>query len=162
MGKKSFPRRDVVIDRAMMEDVDALCQLHEQSFWQGWDEEAFRAFLQDMNLFCLCARLIGQPRRIIGFVVARFVAGEAEIITLAVEPSWRCQGVGYGLVDSLLRHLYQQRAEVLFLEVEENNEAARKLYRRFSFEEVGRRQAYYQTAQGRRDALILKRHLRYF
>jgi len=39
MGKKAFPHQDIVIDRAMMEDVGALCHLHERSFWQGWDEE---------------------------------------------------------------------------------------------------------------------------
>jgi len=162
MAKKSSFTQEIVINRAAVEDVDALCQLHGASFWQGWDEETFMTFLQDRTLVCLAARPIGIPRKVIGFVLVRFVAGEAEIITLAVDSAWRRQGVGYGLLDALLRHLYQQRAEMLFLEVEEHNEAARQLYRRFSFEEVGRRQAYYQTAHGRRDALTLKRQLRYF
>jgi len=136
------------IDKADESQAQNLHYLHGAAFWQGWDEEAFRAFLRDETVACFIARPIGRPDEIVGFVLVRLVHDEAEILTLAVAPKNRRQGVGYGLLDAVLRHLHHQRVQQLFLEVEEQNQAAIMLYRRFGFEEMGRRPAYYQTATG--------------
>jgi len=147
----------VKIDRADEGQAQALHHLHVSSFWQGWDEEAFCSFLRDKTVICFIARPIGNPDDIIGFVLVRQIGDEAEIITIAVEAKNRRQGVGYALFDAVLRHLYYQRVQKIFLEVEENNHAAYTLYRRFGFEEIGRRPGYYQTQSGRHDALMMRR-----
>jgi len=133
--------------------------LHSLSFWQSWDEEAFYAFLRDETIVCFIARPVGVPDKIIGFVLIRQVGDEAEILTLAVAPANRRQGVGYALLDATLRHIHHQSVKKLFLEVEEQNHAALSLYRRFGFEETGRRPGYYQTQTGRCDALTMRRLL---
>jgi len=148
------------IDKAQESQVPALHHLHGASFWQGWDEEDFRAFLRDETVACFIARRIGEPDEIVGFVLVRLVQDESEILTLAVAPTNRRQGVGYGLIDAVLRYLHHQRVQKLFLEVEEQNQAAIMLYRRFGFEETGRRVAYYQTPTGRCDALMMRRLLK--
>ena len=78
-----------------------------------------------------------------GFVLARLAAGEAEIFTVAVARAHRRQGIGWRLMDAVLRELHAQRAEALFLEVDEANLAALALYRRLGFHEVGKRPRYY-------------------
>ncbi|NJS40643.1 MAG: GNAT family N-acetyltransferase, partial [Rhodobacteraceae bacterium] len=95
-----------------------------------------------------------------GFLLGRAVAGEAELLTVAVAPESRGRGLGQRLVS---RFLYQARlrgAEVAFLEVAENNAPARAVYCRAGFTESGRRRGYYRTPEGRSvDALVLARVL---
>jgi len=146
-----------IIDKADASQVRALQHLHAASFWRGWNEEDFFTFLRDETMLCFIARPIGYPDDITGFVLMRHLHDEAEIITLAVAPKNRRKGIGYALLDATLRYLHHQRAQKLFLEVEEKNHAAITLYRRFGFEEIGRRPGYYQIETGRCDALTMQR-----
>lgn len=135
----------------------ALHEVHKRSFLDVWDTATFSSFLSDPHVFGYVVRLVGQPDKILGFVLCRLVVDEAEIITIAVHPSYRGRGIGQKLMDSVFRHLYHERATVIFLEVDETNKAAIRLYKSFGFEEVGRRQGYYQTVTGRNDALVMRR-----
>ena len=72
-------------------------------------------------------------------MLARLAAGEAEILTIAVARGHRRQGLGWRLMDAVLRELHAERAEALFLEVDETNAPAIGLYRKFGFHEVGKR-----------------------
>jgi len=96
-----------------------------------------------------------------GFLVGRAVAGEAEVLTLAVAPEARRRGLGARL---LSRFVYQARlrgAEAAFLEVAAGNAAAIWLYRAQGFTEAGRRREYFRHADGRgEDALVMRRVLR--
>ena len=90
-------------------------------------------------------------------LIARAAGGEAEILTLAVAPAARRQGVGLALVAAAARHAQQLGAATMFLEVGVSNGAARALYARSGFREVGKRKAYY-AAEGE-NALILRADL---
>lgn len=91
-----------------------------------------------------------------GFLIGQAVAGEAEILTLAVDPAARRQGIGRALVTDFLSTARQKGAEQAFLEVEAENAPAIALYTRCGFAQTGLRRAYYQRADGlRSDALIL-------
>ena len=113
-----------------------------------WSAAAIAALLQQPGVFTVYARD--------GFILMRAVAGEAEILTLAVRPGARRAGVGAGLVREGLVGAMELGATRVFLEVAEDNAAARALYARAGFAEAGRRRGYYAGADGaRRDALIL-------
>jgi ribosomal-protein-alanine N-acetyltransferase len=91
--------------------------------------------------------------------VARRVLGEAEILSVAVAAaSRRGKGLARQLLDLHLRRLAGLGARTVFLEVDEGNQPARRLYRRAGFREVGRRSGYYPAGQGSA-ALILRRDL---
>ncbi|NJM81341.1 MAG: GNAT family N-acetyltransferase [Tabrizicola sp.] len=117
-----------------------------------WPATAFRNLLNDPLCFALTEAE--------AFLIGRAVAGEAELLTLAVAPQARRRGLGARLVT---RFLYQARlrgAGEAFLEVAETNQPARSLYARTGFSEAGRRRGYYRSPGGQPvDALVLRRSL---
>jgi len=95
----------------------------------------------------------------LGFVLGRIAADEAEIITIATLPEWRGRGVGRALLGHLAETLYRSGARALFLEVAETNAPARSLYARAGFLKAGRRPGYYRNPEGVTDALLLRKDL---
>lgn len=142
------------------DDLDAAAALHAEAFHQSWSGDEFASLLAQPGTFGFTARGDGPAARPLGMVLARLAAGEGEILTVAVAKAARGRGVGRLLMDNVLQRLHEERAEALFLEVEETNAPALALYRRLRFEEVGRRPAYYAGTDGRRtSALVLRREL---
>lgn len=88
-----------------------------------------------------------------GMILARTVMDEAEILTLAVLPDARHQGVGRDLLQAAMRQAAGTDARTMFLEVAEDNDAARRLYASQGFTEVGRRKRYYANGD---DALVMR------
>lgn len=135
-------------------DLPGLAALHGRAFPpdQCWGVVALGSMLALEGGFGLLA--CGEPERTIsGFVLARAVAGEAEILTLAVDPARRRRGVGRLLLQAALAEAARRGASVLFLEVSEANAAARGLYARAGAAETGRRRRYYTDGS---DALVLR------
>lgn len=146
------------------DDARFLPDLHGEDFSRAWSEDEFLALLRQEPVFGFAAWQVGNRKAgPAGFVLARLAAGEGEILTIAVARDWRRLGLGRDLMEAVLRELHAQRAEALFLEVDETNHAALALYRRLGFAEVARRPAYYDasgTDAPRTDALVMRRDLR--
>ena len=118
----------------------------------SWDAAAFEGLLGQTGVFVI--------ERADGFILLRAVVDEAEILTLAVHPGARRRGLGARLVSEAAAAAARRGAARLFLEVADDNAAARALYARAGFLEVGRRPGYYARPDGgRRDALILALNL---
>jgi [ribosomal protein S18]-alanine N-acetyltransferase len=134
---------------------EVLAALHSRCFQTPppWAAADFTGFLSNPLAFLLVE---GDA----GFLLGRAVAGEAEVLTLAVAPDARRRGLGRKLV---ARFLYQARlrgAESAFLEVSAENAPAIALYESAGFAKAGVRRGYYQTPEGQRtDALVLARAL---
>lgn len=128
-----------------------LAALHAAAFDRPWDAGAFATLLDQSGVFAV--------EEADGFILMRVAADEAEILTLAVRPGARRRGLGARLVGQGAVAAAARGADRLFLEVAEDNAAARALYARAGFVEAGRRPGYYQQADGsRRDALLLARN----
>lgn len=153
--------RDYVVEPLTADDSAAISTLHHEDFSRPWSEDEFASLLGQDTVFGYAVRETGRGAAgPVGFVLARLAAGEGEILTVAVAQAHRRQGLGWRLMDAVLRELHGQRAEALFLEVDEANAPAIALYRRLGFFEVGKRPSYYQTAEGRSGALVMRRDLR--
>ncbi len=94
-----------------------------------------------------------------GFVLARRAANEAEIITLAVHLKTRRKGIAAALMQNALQRLCEAGVTEVFLEVAEDNEPALRLYEALKFTRAGVRPRYYETQDGRIDAVLMKRDL---
>jgi len=138
-------------------DAQALAALHARAFDHPWLVTAIADLLAGEGVIGLMAEDATGP---LGFVLARVVAGEAEILTIAVDPSHRRSGLGGYLLAAASDLATQQGGEALFLEVSVDNQAALALYDQAGFVRVGLRRGYYSGADGRTvDALVLRRNL---
>jgi ribosomal-protein-alanine N-acetyltransferase len=92
--------------------------------------------------------------------VSRVAADEAEILSIAIDKGQRGRGLSHNLLLTHLGHLAGHGVRTIFLEVEENNQPARRLYERAGFTVVGRRERYYQQPGGEQlNALLMRRDL---
>ncbi len=130
-------------------DADALAALHSAAFDHPWSAAEIAELAAQPGAFALLVE--GR-----GFILCRAVAGEAEILTLAVDPAARRLGVGRTLVEAAAGIAALADAETLFLEVADDNAAALALYGAAGFETVGRRRAYYASGA---DAVVMRRTL---
>ncbi len=121
-----------------------LAALHAACFPDPWDAAAISALLVKPGTFAFAHED--------GFVLARAVADEAEILTLAVHPYKRGKGLGRALLQATISKVRSMGAKSVFLEVGVENPAARALYARLGFTKVGARKGYYNGG----DALVLR------
>lgn len=92
-----------------------------------------------------------------GFVLASCIPPEAEILTIAVSPDHRRQGIAQGLFRTLWSNFSERKIDSVFLEVASGNTAALGLYKSFDFQEVGRRKGYYSRINGpSEDAVVMR------
>jgi len=135
----------------------SLAMLHAASFARGWTEAEFERLLVDPNVLAHEA-VIG--RKLVGFILSRRAARDAEILSVAVARSDRGRGIAGALLDVHLRNLAGLGTQAVFLEVEDDNPPARRLYAGRGFLKVGERRGYYAHGDGRTStALILRRDL---
>jgi ribosomal-protein-alanine N-acetyltransferase len=157
-----LPQASMHIDHTSMRDVDALAVIHDESFERGWGADEFAALLSQPNVLCLAARRTGLmgARRVVGFILMRYAADEAEILSVAVQQASRGRGTGRRLVEAAMRIAYREHIGALFLEVDEDNVRALSLYQSLGFVEVGRRPAYYGKGDDASCALVMRLQLR--
>lgn len=144
-----------VLLAATEDDAPQLASVHRAAFpleGEYWGDAAFAKLLNDRTVFAIKAVHLARsgtgelaPR---GFVLIREAGGDAEVLTVAVHPSWQGRGYGRLLLEEALRELYARRVVSLYLEVAADNEAALRLYRRIGFDQVGRRDGYYRRSNG--------------
>jgi len=138
-------------------DLPVLAALHRGAFEEAWSADAFGSLLVASSAFAILAL---EDERPAGFILARTAASEAEIVSIAVAAGLRCKGIGRGLIAAAAKKAHAAGAKSIFLEVGQDNEAARALYEGWGFREVGRRKAYYRrTGLSPVDALVLRASL---
>ena len=131
-------------------DVAALAAIHAEAFEAPWDEASLKSLLSSPGVFGVAEAD--------GFILIRVVADEAEILTVAVRPSARRQGLANRLLEQGLVQALALGTQTVFLEVAQSNVAAQGLYHQAGFEKSGLRRGYYAKSDGtHEDALVLSR-----
>ncbi|MBI5262894.1 MAG: ribosomal protein S18-alanine N-acetyltransferase [Bradyrhizobium sp.] len=145
------------VEPAAQRDAARLAQLHTASFARGWGETEFENMISERNTLVHRLKL---GHRTVGFAVSRIGADEAEILSIAIDPAYRGRGLSRNLLMTHLGHLAGRGVRTIFLEVEENNQPARRLYEWAGFTVVGRRERYYKQPTGEQlNALLMRRDL---
>lgn len=135
-----------------------LADLHEKAFDKPWAPTEFETLLSGPGVFAILGGS-GEPEAPRGFILCRAIAGEAEILTVAVDPDARRRGWGAALVEMAAGIASEAGALDLFLEVAADNVAAIGLYEAAGFMRVGLRKGYYPHPDGAKDAVVMRRAL---
>ena len=137
-----------LIEPATPAHADVLAAIHRTAFARGeaWSRDVMALQLEVPATF-------GMIHSLGGMILGRVAADEAEILTLAVTPAQRRQGIGSALLGAAMDRAAGQGAVSMFLEVAVTNDAARAMYAAHGFVEAGLRRHYYTDGT---DALILR------
>jgi len=149
---------DLRIRAGTPDDLSAIAAIEAASFPKGdkaeqaWTEESLRTELERPH-----TRLhVAENGTVVGYCLLWLVVDEAEILTLAVDPAKRKQGIGTELLEGVMRDVAHEGANSMYLDVRESNYAGIALYRNAGFIQIGERKRYYD---GKENALVLKRKL---
>lgn len=138
------------IRRVESRDVEAILAIQavspEIAQWTLWDYE--RVARGEM-----AGWVAEEAGQVIGFLIARQVVSDIEILNLAVRPGARRRGVGAALLAGGIEWSRTFRAEKALLEVRSSNLEALQFYERHGFHATGRRPRYYTAPPD--DALVL-------
>ena len=125
-------------------------------YGESWNNNQCRSMLSLPGTQLMIASYDEEP---CGFFISRKVADEEELLMIAVDPQYQNKGIGIVLLEQLISNAISNNIASVFLEVRSNN-PAQNLYKKFGFEKVGLRPAYY-TGEGQEkfDALTYKKSL---
>jgi ribosomal-protein-alanine N-acetyltransferase len=148
---------------ATVRDIPAILEIERACATAAhWSEQQYRHAIGAAQDFARRVVLIisqdGGDSRPCAFLVAHHIASEWELENVVVAPLARRRGLGKQLLNALIAEARLRNSEFIFLEVRESNVAARSLYELASFEQEGRRQAYY--ASPIEDAILYRLDLR--
>jgi len=146
---------DISISPVAPVEAEILVDLFKEIFPKPWSKTSIKQLLKNDATVALTAARPGEAAPA-GFAIFRLVADEAEILTLGVTPPNRRRGVGQALVGAVLASASSHGCARIFLEVAEDNLAARNLYQRMGYQPSGRRAGYYRRGDRPAiDAIIL-------
>jgi len=150
-----FGASEPVLSPARPADAARFAALHAASFRRGWSADEFERLLVERSVV---AHRAMAGHKLLGFIISRIAADEAEILSVAVAAAGRGRGTASRLLALHMRVLAGRGVAAILLEVDEGNVPARRLYARAGFHPVGRREGYYRSAAGAH-ALVLRRDL---
>jgi ribosomal-protein-alanine N-acetyltransferase len=98
----------------------------------------------------------GFPKKAFAIWSLNTVAGEAELLRIAVDPGHRGLGLGRALLGACESELGRMGISILLLEVRVSNREARALYEASGWKQDGLRKAYYNNGE---DAALYRKTL---
>lgn len=125
---------------ASLEDIDDILAIEVEAMSTPWTYSSYKEAIDSDHAFIVVAT---EENTIAAFAVFYLTVPEAELPDIVVERGHRGQGLGRLLMDYSLSQLKSKGVDTLFLEVRESNVAARSLYTRVGFEEIGKRKYFY-------------------
>lgn len=132
----------VIVRRLRLSDLERILEIERASFGpDAYDRNLFAEYLHACGDLFLAAE---RARRICGYLLACTRGDRAELVSVAVDPAVRGQGVASALMDSILRRLRRRRAARLVLMVKVTNRDAQAFYEKYAFKTVRRVRRYYE------------------
>ena len=141
---------EIIVRRMLPEDLEEVCRIEKDNFTLPWSEKSFLESMERNDTLFLVA-LNGEE--VAGYLGCYCVAGEGEITNVAVKSSYRRQGIGGKLLETLYEEAKVLHTQEFFLEVRESNEAAIGLYSRQGFVKEGVRKNFYEKPE--KNAVIM-------
>lgn len=143
----------VEVSHLSVMDVPMMLNIEQAAHSHPWSRQ-----LLSSNFGGLYRNLgLWHKNHLLAYMILRVVAGDAELINLAVDPAHQGQGLGKRLMQAMFALAEQQQWQQIMLEVRRSNVIAQSLYQRFQFVEIDCRKGYYPCDKlGREDALVMQ------
>ncbi len=158
MAADTSPVAGLLFERANEQDLDRILRIEQESFSVPWTRKMFEAELMQNPFGHLYVARPAEPaQEFVGYVCFWVVFEELRLMTLAVEPSRRRQGIGRALLHQALTLGRTQGAMKALLEVRASNAAAVRMYEGAGFHRTAVRTRYYANPE--EDAVLMEREL---
>ncbi len=142
---------NVIIRPCTTDDLRTVAQLECVTFSDPWSEDSLLGMTDSEYYHLVCAEA---DDSVCGYLAASSVAGESEILRIAVSENYRRRGIGSTLLDSFISERTEAGDCEFFLEVRKSNEPAIGLYTSRRFEVCGTRANYYKCPT--EDAVLMR------
>ncbi len=123
-------------------DLERVAAIEQAAFTDPWLRRSFEELLAEPHVRCLA---VDDDGTLAGYAICSLVAGEGEILNLAVDPAAQRRGLGRRLLEAALDLMRDAGIAAVFLEVRQSNRAAIQLYRSAGFQPISVRRSYYRN-----------------
>lgn len=145
---------EITIRGMLIEDAGSMAELERKVFSEPWSCADFEKACQDSNYIYIVAL---DKTKIVGYAGCVISYEDADITNIAVEDEYRRMGIAETLLEVMARLTGEKGVSNIFLEVRESNQAAKSLYVKKQFTEIGIRKNFYRFPT--EDAILMKRIL---
>lgn len=136
-----------------LEDYEEIKDNFQKDFDEFWTASILKSELENNNSKYIVAL---ENEEIVGFAGIIILPDDTEITNIVTKKTKRKKGIGKLLLDKLINMTIEEKKAIISLEVNEKNTIAINLYKKFGFEEVGKRKKYYN---GIDDAIIMTKKI---
>ena len=140
---------------AKLSDLDNIFKLESNSYDNPWTIGILRDCLVNHYDFYKAE----YNNNLIGYIIAKISIHETHILNLTISEDYRHRGIATELLEMIFSKCYIVNSLNIFLETRVNNTPAIKLYEKHNFRRISIRKNYYQTSDGKQDAIIFKKIL---
>ncbi len=144
----------MIIRKMVLADLPAVMAIEKESFLTPW---SYTVFIKEIKTNSFAYYFTAEKEMIVGYIGTWVIFDEIHITNIAVHPRYRRQGVGKKLLDVVYKLAKLFATKQITLEVRRSNRAARNLYEKEGFVEVGTRPGYYW--ENNEDAIIMTLYL---
>ncbi len=143
-GKSASEKAELQIEAMQAGDVVEVAEIERICGLSYWGEQAYLEEFANENSLMLVAKL---KNEVVGFLLARLIIPEGELLNIGVLPRHQNSGIGQLLLNQILREFKNRGVREVFLEVRQSNQRARGFYQKNNFMVIGDRKNFY-TAPG--------------
>lgn len=139
------------IEELTGEDINRVLEIENDSFRSPWQRAVFETEFKNKNSYNIACK--DESRGLVGYCLSWLIYDEVHILKVAVDESFRNQGIGKRLIVKTLEYFIPRGASHAVLEVRLDNYGAISLYEKLGFESLRIRRNYY--AETGEDALVM-------
>ena len=154
--KPTTRRTNISCNRLSSIEIPSLLSIEEQNSDYPWSQLQFITSIENSNNLCYCLSMNGKT---IGYLIALLAVDSADILNIGIDPDFKRQGYGTGLLNQLIEELRKRNIGEILLEVRTGNKSAIQFYKRKGFEEISVRKNYYtknsKNQSHREDGIIM-------
>ena len=138
--KPTTRRTSISFNKLPLIEIPSVVTIEERNSDYPWSQLQFTTSIENSNNLCYCLSLNGKT---IGYLITMLAGDTADILNIGVDPDFKRQGYGSGLINHLIEELRKRNICKILLEVRAGNKSAIQFYKKQGFEKISVRKNYY-------------------